>query len=355
MRLRQFAVGCIAVLNCLLSLPATADSHAVVLQYDAVDESAAPHAISAASLQRQLRYLRDNRFRVLPLPELVQRLRSGGELPERSIAITFNDAARIVCEIAAPLLQQAQMPFTVFVNTAAIDAGSDAHCSWEQLQQLAAAGASIANQGSTHRHLVVRTEPTLESWRAQVRAEIDSAERRIQEQIGQSHHLLAWPYGEFNEGTKQIAREAGFIAFGKQPGPIGRDSDWLELPRFSLSRDANVPTLAAKLDTLPFPLAAVHKPDSPLRKDSDAPTLELVLQEDVSRSRILRGKLQCFDSAGRRIGSNWLSETRFRARAYRPLPAGRSLYTCTLPAGNGRFYWFSQAWISADTEHRWPD
>ncbi|MET0377498.1 MAG: polysaccharide deacetylase family protein [Spongiibacteraceae bacterium] len=369
MRKRQFVVGCLSTLFYLglytgfyLFAPAAAAEqwHAVVLQYRHVGDAApAATSISVNGLQRQLRYLRDNRYTVLPLPELVQRLRSGQSLPERSVAISFDGANRSVCETAFPLLNELKIPFTIFVNVDAIDKNSPANCTWDQLRALAAAGVTLANHTVNHSHLIYRGDQPTGNWRAQILAEIEDGEQRILERPGQSHRLLAWPHGEFNEATKQLARDAGYVAFGQQSGPLGRDSDWLELPRFPMSGEAglitNLPAFGAKLQTLPFPIEAVHAPDIPLTIEGGIPSLELVLRANRGGRRPLRTQLQCFSADGKRISSHWLSETRFRVKAYRALPLGHASYNCTLPAGSGRFYWYSHAWITADTNGRWPD
>lgn len=371
---RQFVVGCLSTLLYLFSPAATAKQwHTVVLQYHHVsdaplvadvthigDSGLPATTISVNDLQRQLRYLRENRYNVLPLPELIQHLRNGQSLPDRSVAITFDNANRSVCDTAFPLLAKYNIPFTVFINTEAIDKNYPANCSWEQLQTLAAAGVTLANHTVSHSHLIYRApDQPLANWRAQVLAQIEDAEQRILEQTGQSHRLLAWPYGEFNEATKQIARDAGYVAFGQQSGPFGRNSDWLALPRFSMSGDAglstNLQVFGAKLQTLPFPIAAIHAQDAPLPFDAGIPSLELVLHPESSGRRLQRGQLHCNNSEDKRIGSNWLSETRFRVKAYRPLALGRTRYSCTLPAGGGRFYWYSHVWISADKNGHWPD
>lgn len=359
---RQLVVGCLGALLYLFAPAAIAEQwHAVVLRYQNVGDAAPPDStISVTGLQRQLYYLRDNRYAVLPLPELVQRLRSDQSLPDRSIAITFDDANRSVCDTAFPLLAKFKFPFTVFINPDTIDKNDPANCSWEQLQALAAAGVTLANHTVGNLHLIYRApDQSLENWRALVLAQIEEGERRILEQTGQSHRLLAWPYGEFNEATKQVARDAGYVAFGQQSGPLGRDSDWLALPRFPLSGAAgsnnNLSAFGAKLQTLPFPVTAIHAPDAPQAFEAGIPSLELVLRPDSTGRRRLRAQLQCYSADGKRIGSNWLSETRFRVKAYRPLPVGRTQYHCTLPAGGGRFYWYSHTWIHADKNGRWPD
>ena len=69
-----------------------------------------------------------SRFRVLALHDAVQAL-AHGTLPARAMAITFDDGYADNLEIAAPILQHAGLPATVFVATGYLD-GS---CMWNDL------------------------------------------------------------------------------------------------------------------------------------------------------------------------------------------------------------------------------
>lgn len=62
-------------------------------------------------------------YRVLPLREVVNRLRRRLPLPERAAVITFDDGFRSVYTTAFPILQRFQVPFTVFLITSLV--GSD--------------------------------------------------------------------------------------------------------------------------------------------------------------------------------------------------------------------------------------
>jgi peptidoglycan/xylan/chitin deacetylase (PgdA/CDA1 family) len=79
-----------------------------------------PRRTALRGLERQLRGLRAG-FSVVPLGEALERLESGGHLPRRAAAITFDDGYRDNLELAAPLLRRLGLPATFFLVPSLLD------------------------------------------------------------------------------------------------------------------------------------------------------------------------------------------------------------------------------------------
>jgi peptidoglycan/xylan/chitin deacetylase (PgdA/CDA1 family) len=75
--------------------------------------------VEPAVFEQQMQFLKDN-YRVMELQDLVARCERG-KLPERAVAITFDDGYRDNYEYAFPILKKFGLPATIFVATAAID------------------------------------------------------------------------------------------------------------------------------------------------------------------------------------------------------------------------------------------
>ena len=69
--------------------------------------------VTPSSFRQQLQLLKRH-FELLPLSEWVARGRAGKALPQRACAITFDDGWRDNYEYALPILQEEQVPATVF-------------------------------------------------------------------------------------------------------------------------------------------------------------------------------------------------------------------------------------------------
>jgi peptidoglycan/xylan/chitin deacetylase (PgdA/CDA1 family) len=328
---------------------------AVVLQYHHISsETPASTSTSPERFAMHLEYLAAQGFTVVPLQDLVDALRTGTAPPDRTAAITFDDGYRSIYETAWPLLRARGWPFTVFVNTEPHDRQQAGFMSWEQLRELQAAGATIANHSISHPYLVRRRSGQNEqAWRNWASAEIAQAEQRIAEQTGQTVKLLAWPYGEYNKALLEIAESLGYAAFGQQSGPLAAYSDLRALPRFPFGGDyGDAQDFATKINSLPLPLAPGTDSLALLTGDRQ-PLDDLVLDGDDRRPILaLRlatgfdpGRLNCFATGQGRIAVSVDPPWVF-ARAAVPLAAGRSRYNCTAASGEpGRFYWFSQPWI----------
>lgn len=80
-----------------------------------------PEIIDAPRFARHMRWLR-RAFRVLPLPDAVERLQRG-DLPARAACITFDDGYADNAEIALPILEGLGLPATFFIASGFLDGG----------------------------------------------------------------------------------------------------------------------------------------------------------------------------------------------------------------------------------------
>ncbi len=152
--------------------------HASVIMYHRFDEPKYPSTnIALDQFEAHLKFLSENGYSVLPLGEIVSRLQSGEGVPDRTVAITIDDAYLSVYEKAWPLLQKYGFPFTLFVATEPIDRRLRGYMSWEQLREMQAAGMSIGSQTKTHPHLH-RISP------AEVAAELADSSARFLAELG---------------------------------------------------------------------------------------------------------------------------------------------------------------------------
>ena len=138
------------LLYCLsLNLVTTASdplpNHAVILLYHHVaNNTPSITSISPERFGEQLQYLADKQFQVWPLGKIIDHLQKRKAMPDKVVAITFDDSYQSVYDTAYPMLKKHQWPFTIFVSTDSIDGQYNSQTSWQQLRTMANNGATIA-------------------------------------------------------------------------------------------------------------------------------------------------------------------------------------------------------------------
>lgn len=332
--------------------------HAVVLLYHHVADDTPPStSVTPDVFDAHLDYLDSNGYQVIALSRLTNALADDDtrSLPEKAVVITFDDAYASVYQQAAPRLQRRGYPYAVFVSTDYIDQGLGNYMTWQQLRELEDRGAEMANHSRDHGHYVHRPDgESRAEWRTRIRADIEGAQQRLNDELASPLDVIAYPYGEFNPGLKALARDIGMVGFGQQSGPVGSTSDLQALPRFPMAAGfAAMDSLAEKLRTRPFQVTVLSGDDPVLAHDAPAPTLRIKLQADAARLEAL----SCFVTGQEAPRFEWVDADAgvVEITARRPLPVGRSKYTCTAPSkhGGGAFHWYSHLWMKPPGPGRW--
>lgn len=316
---------------------------AVILQYHHVGTNT-PRvtSVNLDEFRAHMDYLRDNSFTVLPLEDIVTTLRNGDSLPGRSAAITFDDGYRNNYDAAYPLLREYGWPFTLFISSDLVGSNDALYLNWEQIRDMAANGATIANHGITHLYLLAREDGESESaWLRRIEHEIVTAEAKIEQETGQSHRLFAYPYGEYDRAIQDLVARLDFVGIGQHSGPVNASSDFTALPRFPFSGVyAALDTFAVKVQSLAFDVTLIA-PKTPVT-DQQMPEAVLDFDGDYRFDA-----LNCFNNDARmEISVVDAQEQQYRIAPLEPSEARRFRYNCTAPAGNGRFYWYSVPWVN---------
>ena len=126
---------------------------ASVIMYHRFGEDRYPSTnIRLAQFEEHLQLLTNGDYTVLPLPEIIETLRAGGTVPDRTVAITIDDAYLSVYEQAWPRLKELGLPFTIFVATEPVEKNRRGYMSWDMLRELQSQGVTIGSQTHTLRY-----------------------------------------------------------------------------------------------------------------------------------------------------------------------------------------------------------
>jgi peptidoglycan/xylan/chitin deacetylase (PgdA/CDA1 family) len=236
-------------------------------------------------------------FRPLPLRELAACARAG-RLPQRAVAVTFDDGYLDNLEAALPELERTRVPATVFAATEYIETGRSFW--WDELDALLLGrGNARPGEHAEAQALLRRTAPAaVEPAMARLRERFGPAEpagrpMSVEElrslsasglvEIGahtRSHAGLAWlhpgeveqevrrsrddlatwlgdspssfsyPFGDGGLAPRRAVARAGFrVAVGTVGAPVTRLSDRLDLPRLWV-HDEDASRLRDRLESL---------------------------------------------------------------------------------------------------------
>ena len=363
-----------------------------VLQYHHVsDETPFLTSIKPQDFEAHLDYLVQNDFEVISLSAFIEQLQSQTIKPQKTAVITFDDAYRSIHDIAWPMLKQRNMPFVVFVNTKAVEQKLKHSMTWDQMRAMANEGVEFANHTETHVHLIRSLEgESQQAWLARIRSEIEGAEAKIQQELGQSHKALAYPFGEYNPEVKSLLKEMGFVGFAQHSGAAGVMTDLQAIPRFPFGGYyTSLDDFKTKVNALALPVSNVQMGDAVglLKDNVESPSEQVPAQIDVPEMTELPemnklGWLYSHQSAqpsayfelnltkaqGRQIACYASGQGRvplalvgkepefhgFLVETEKLAPVGRSRFNCTLPSQwRGRFYWFSQPVIRLAEKDQW--
>jgi peptidoglycan/xylan/chitin deacetylase (PgdA/CDA1 family) len=187
--------------------------------------------VDPAMFERHLRWLGRLGFRPLSHEDLTEfHGNPKASLPKRSFVLTADDGFR---DTVAAMHGHTSAKPQVFVNTASVGgvatfADDRPLATWEELRELASAGAAIGSHARTHGRLA-NTPPDL------LDEEVAGSLRELRAHVPSAIPVIAYPHGNHDEGVRAAAIRAGYrAAFTTETGRNGAGTDPFCLRRVSV-------------------------------------------------------------------------------------------------------------------------
>ena len=326
--------------------------NAAILLYHHVSTKTPPStSISPDDFLAHMQYLKAHHT-VVPLQDVVNALKAGSPLPDKAVAITFDDGYANILDNAHPILTEMGFSYTIFINPNEIGVGPK-QLTWEQVIAMQSEGVTFANHTLDHLHMLNGESTQNETtWLKQVWDNVLAAEQKIKDKLDIELRYLAYPFGEYNVALTAQLKEAGYIGFGQHSGAVGPLSNLQALPRFPAAGPyANLATLKNKLNSLAMPVVETSLPEPRQRSRTLGNPVRLTVESDDMRL----SQVNCFYS-GKPIPTS-VDENTFAFTLDSALPVGRSRVNCTAPSISqaGRYYWYSVPFFVADEQGNYPD
>ena len=325
---------------CIFSQAVLAASSAVIIMYHRFGEIDFPSTnIQLEQLDAHIKELKSGPYTVLPVAEIIEKLRAGISLPDRTLGITIDDAYRSTFTEGWPRFKAADLPITVFVSTAHIDHGSSRHLTWDQIREMQATGVDFGHHSVSHLHMPKALVNSIQQ-------ELEIANQRFEKELGAKPNLFSYPYGETSLAVQKMIKSTPFIgAFGQHSGVIDGTSDFSYLPRFGLSEKfGGINRFRILANAISIPIQDMT-PNDPLIGDNNPPAIGFTVSGELANPKADLSRLSCFlDHDGQGADLSILGP-RIEIRSKQPMPIGQTRLNCTMPTKQGRWRWFGYQFI----------
>ncbi len=219
------------------ALPGTPQlpGHVNVLMYHSIADGAGPTSIAPQVFAQQMRALAESGCTVVPLSAIGAWLRQQTPLPERPVAITFDDGFADFIP-AARVLQQHGFDATVFLPTARMDQVEDWSgaatpprqlMTWDDVRALAGDGVEFGGHSLTHPDLTALSADAIER-------EVRGSRDEIEERLGRRPATFAAPYGASDTAVQRSISRWYEAAAGTRFDRVSPTSNLFDIPRIEM-------------------------------------------------------------------------------------------------------------------------
>src|SRR4026209_1017397 len=184
--------------------------------------------ITPAAFEAQMKELKDRGITVISMQDLLAWKRGEKNIPPRAAVVTFDDGWKSQYEVAWPIMKKYGYPFTMFIYTEGVRAGSlggGEAITRGQLADMRDNGIDIEGHSATHQDLReghtitlisggkrTRTKVTGPQYEEWMQNEVVGSKQLLEQRLGIKVNCFAVPFGNYNEHVKEIARKSGYEA-----------------------------------------------------------------------------------------------------------------------------------------------
>lgn len=165
--------------------------------------------VTAKAFEEQMRFLKQQGYRVITMDEFFAFLDFKSQIPKKSVVITIDDGWRSTYEIAFPILKKYGYPATLFVYTDLISP-SDTTLDWDLIRKMAQGGIDMQCHTKTHRKLERGGQESFREFFEAVKKELTESAKIIKRRLHKDVKYLAYPYGDTNPLVVAFLMKLGY-------------------------------------------------------------------------------------------------------------------------------------------------
>jgi peptidoglycan/xylan/chitin deacetylase (PgdA/CDA1 family) len=194
--------------------------------------------VTTTLFESQLKYLKDNGYKVIPLRELVEYYLGKGPAPNpHSVVITVDDGHISVYSEMFPLVRRYTIPVTLFIYPSAIS-NAPYTMTWGQLREMKETGL-FNFQSHTFWHPNFkkdkkRLKPA--EYESSIVIQLKKSKEKLEKELDVRVSMLAWPFGIYDDDLIHRAMEAGYVAtFTMEKHPVSSSNNAMAFPRYLMT------------------------------------------------------------------------------------------------------------------------
>jgi peptidoglycan/xylan/chitin deacetylase (PgdA/CDA1 family) len=169
-----------------------------------------PLCMPATIFEQQLRYLKENGYRVISPEALIEFLDYRKPIPKNSVMISVDDGYRSTYEVAYPILKKYGFTATLFIYIDYVGVSSQA-ITWNQLRELKREGFTIGSHSIAHSDLSKqKKDEDKKTYLARLKREIFRSKQIIDEKLDQDTLIFSYPFGRQNQTVVSLTQQAGY-------------------------------------------------------------------------------------------------------------------------------------------------
>ncbi|HIO95897.1 MAG TPA: polysaccharide deacetylase [Campylobacterales bacterium] len=204
------------------------DGHIFV--YHRFDDTRYPTTnTSTKELKREFEYFKKHNYKVVPLIDMVKKIKANEKIPDKWIAFTIDDGFKSFYTHGLPIFKQYNYPFTLFIAVKYTEKKYKDYVSWKQLKEIAKYG-DVEFHTYGHGHYGQMSNEA-------IKEDMDRGLVLMKKHLPDIEpKLFVYAYGESDERVKSVVSQYNFEAvFNQNIGALnGECSDAYDIDRSAL-------------------------------------------------------------------------------------------------------------------------
>jgi len=200
-----------------------------VLMYHSIGNNGIFFTVKPEEFARQMKYLKDNKYQVISLADLIESLKLNKPLPRKTVVITFDDGYKDNYANAWPVFKKYDFPATIFLATGLIgqeivtSQGPLPLLNWSQIEEM-------------HQSRLIDFEPHTVYHKELNQSEITDSKRMIEQKLNKKCYFFAYPKGKYNQEIIKLLKDNEFKAsLTIEKGLVKKGDDLFKLKRISVN------------------------------------------------------------------------------------------------------------------------